>query len=103
LNLTDCKQCLVDSFPFGAGIAIYESFDSVGQDGIVPYPKKSEKLRGYHAISFFGYDEDEQVFICKNSWGTGFGDNGWFYLPYKFVENPRLCSDLWTIRKVENY
>ena len=30
---------------------------------------------GYHAISLVGYTEDS--FIIRNSWGRGFGDNGY--------------------------
>ena len=40
-----------------------------------------------HAMTIVGYDDDEQVFIIANSWGTVWGDNGYFYLDYAFVNN----------------
>jgi hypothetical protein len=39
-------------------------------------------LVGYHAIEVVGYSESEQCWICKNSWGTGWGDSGWFKIGY---------------------
>lgn len=51
-----------------------------------------DELHGYHAISIVGYDEEG--FIIRNSWGSGFGSGGYTKIKYddtdKFVE-------LWTI------
>ena len=40
----------------------------------------SERLQGYHAIAIVGYTENG--FIIRNSWGTGFGDNGYTLIDY---------------------
>lgn len=79
------------------GISVYESFESdkVAQTGLVPMPKKTESLLGGHAIAIVGYDDVRQVFICQNSWGTAWGDKGYFYLPYKFITNKGLSDDFW--------
>ncbi len=37
---------------------------------------------GGHAIAVVGYDENGKFWICKNSWGTSWGDNGWFKIDY---------------------
>ena len=34
-----------------------------------------------------------QVFIAMNSWTTAWGDNGFCYLPYKFLADPQLSYD----------
>ena len=36
----------------------------------------------YPADNFGGHAEGDGAFICKNSWGSGFGDNGTFYVSY---------------------
>lgn len=47
---------------------------------------------GYHAISIVGYNDEG--FIIRNSWGTGFADNG--YTTLKFEEFNKML-EVWTI------
>ncbi|MCY3877517.1 MAG: DUF4384 domain-containing protein [Rhodobacteraceae bacterium] len=37
---------------------------------------------GYHAMTVVGYSEREQQFTLMNSWGQGWGDAGFTYVPY---------------------
>ncbi len=39
---------------------------------------------GGHALIITGYDDFEQRFKIRNSWGTRFGDNGDFYMSYEY-------------------
>uniref|UniRef100_A0A1X7V349 Peptidase C1A papain C-terminal domain-containing protein n=1 Tax=Amphimedon queenslandica TaxID=400682 RepID=A0A1X7V349_AMPQE len=32
-----------------------------------------------------------------NSWGSDWGDKGYFYMPYQFIENSFFCFDFWKI------
>jgi C1A family cysteine protease len=38
--------------------------------------------QGGHAVLIVGYDDANQCFICKNSWGTGWGEAGFFRVGY---------------------
>ena len=91
------KFTLTQNKPIVIGISVYDSFEgeSVSKTGIVPMPKRKESLLGGHAILVVGYDEEKQHFICRNSWGTSWGDKGYFYLPYKFITNRGLSDDFW--------
>ena len=45
-----------------------------------------------HTICVIGYMDDETIdgggyWIIKNSWGTGYGDNGYYYIPYEVLES----------------
>ena len=40
------------------------------------------KLLGGHAVPIIGYDETRKAFLCENSWGTSWGNHGYFYMPY---------------------
>jgi C1A family cysteine protease len=63
-------------------------------------PRPSERAIGGHAVMAVGYDDATQRFLVRNSWGTGWGLAGYFTLPYTYLIQPGLASDLWTIRIV---
>ncbi len=37
---------------------------------------------GGHCVSIIGYDDGRKCWICKNSWGTRWGDHGFFQIAY---------------------
>jgi len=96
------KGCLASGFPFVFGFSVYESFESaaVGKSGIVPMPASSEKQLGGHAVLAVGYDDRDQRFIVRNSWGPKWGMRGYFTMPYAYVTDSNLADDLWTIRVI---
>jgi C1A family cysteine protease len=47
-----------------------------------------------------GYDDAAQTFLVRNSWGTGWGQGGYFTMPYAYLTTRGLSSDFWTIRIV---
>jgi len=101
-TLDQMKGCLAAGFPIVLGISVYESFESqdVAKTGVVPMPANSEKLLGGHAIMAVGYNDGEQRFLMRNSWGTGWGMQGYFTIPYAYLTDSNLCDDLWTIQMV---
>ena len=102
-NLTLMKGCLASGYPFTFGFTVYESFESpeVAQTGVVPMPASGEKVLGGHAVDAVGYDDSPQRFIVRNSWGTGWGMNGYFTMPYAYLTQRGLSSDFWAIRIVK--
>jgi len=102
-NLTSLKSALAAGYPVVIGIAVYASFESstVEHTGVVPMPSPTEAMLGGHALLLVGYDDATQRFTTRNSWGTGFGDHGYVYLPYAYVTSPQLASDFWIVKKVD--
>lgn len=101
-NLNDLKACLASGSPFVFGFTVYESFESQGvaSTGIVPMPSPSESVLGGHAVMAIGYDDVSQRFIVRNSWGTGWGQSGYFTIPYAYLTSTDLADDFWTIKLV---
>jgi len=51
------------------------------------YTHVSGTLEGGHAILIVGYDDAGQYFIVKNSWGTDWGELGYFKIAYSQLSN----------------
>jgi C1A family cysteine protease len=102
-TLGQMKGCLAEGFPFVFGFTVYTSFlgGQVAKTGKVPMPRANERVEGGHAVLAVGYDEDEQRFIVRNSWGPKWGMSGYFTMPYPYLVQPSLSRDFWTIRRVE--
>jgi len=98
---SDMIQCLSSGYGFIGGIGCYESFESLETErtGAVYLPEPGEKLLGWHGIYCgAGYDLHKDVVIWQNSYGAGWGRNGYGMIPFAYLLNPRLAGDFWTIR-----
>lgn len=100
-GLQQMKECLAGGHPFVYGFTVYESFESdeVAATGLVPMPDPSEGVLGGHAVLAVGYDDKTQTVLTKNSWGVAWGQEGYFQMPYAYLEDPDLTSDVWTIKR----
>lgn len=74
------KACLTAGLPIVVGFTVYDSFesDAVAQTGDVPMPAPGEQTLGGHCVLVVGYvvRSGRPVWVCRNSWGTGWGDGG---------------------------
>jgi len=96
-SINEVKHALLLNHLLVFGMTVYQSFESVGNDGIVPIPKAEEKQLGGHALCIVGYDDDinNGSFIVRNSWGETWGDSGYCYMPYSMFES---IFDIWTVK-----
>lgn len=102
-DLNTMQGCLASGYPFVFGFTVYDSFESaaVAKSGILGMPQASEKIVGGHAVMAVGYDNKKSLFLVRNSWGADWGLKGYFKIPYAYLLSPKLASDFWTIRSVE--
>ncbi len=66
----DRKTYLANVGPLVCGFTVYDDFQQYG-GGV--YHQTWGNVEGGHAVMVIGYDDNEQCWICRNSWGTGFG------------------------------
>jgi C1A family cysteine protease len=99
-SLDQMKGCLASGYPFVFGFSVFESFEGkqVEKTGIVSMPAAGERPVGGHAVLAVGYDDKAQRFAVRNSWGSSWGQKGYFTIPYAYLTHPGLASDFWTIR-----
>jgi C1A family cysteine protease len=64
--LVACFSVYSDFYYYSSGVYRYVSGD----------------FQGGHCVSIVGYDDTEGCWICKNSWGEGWGESGYFRIGY---------------------
>ena len=65
--------------PLVTTMTVYEDFFD-HKSGV--YKHTTGKLAGGHAVSIVGYDDKDQAWIIRNSWGPDYGDNGYVKIAY---------------------
>lgn len=90
-------------YPIVFGFKVYSNMmaTKTASTGVLNLPGTKDKLLGGHAVTIVGYDTTTQRFIVRNSWGTLWGQKGYFTMPFEYVLNPNLASDFWIMKKVE--
>jgi C1A family cysteine protease len=102
------KACLSTSHPSSIGFSLYKSsLTEAAKSGAIPMPRQDEPPVGSHAVLIVGYDDERTIggdgapetkgaFLFKNSWGDGWGEKGYGWLPYAYLEND-LAKDSWAM------
>lgn len=78
------KNALVTYGPLPTRMAVYSDFQYY-KTGVYSYTTGS--YLGLHAITIIGYDDVNQCFMVKNSWGTGWGEAGFFRIAYSELDS----------------
>ena len=106
--LARVKHYIAAGVPAMFGFYGFPSFSRGNFPGAIPYPCPGERAQWGHAIVAVGYDDNKAIkntlcnqqtrgaLLIRNSWGTGWGDNGYGWLPYKYVRD-RLALDFWSL------
>jgi len=105
---------LAAGLPSMFGFTVYSSISQANATGgKIPYPAQGETVLGGHAIVTAGYNDTLKIkntsaggiettgaFLIRNSWGTGWGDAGYGWLPYDYVLKG-IAVDWWSLIKGE--
>lgn len=98
-SLKIIKSLVANDNPVIIGINVYSNFDNISLYGYnYCSVNKSGDLRGGHAITIVGYDDNRVTndglgaFKIVNSWGTGWGQAGYAWMSYKAMLDNKLCQ-----------
>ncbi len=78
-NSSQAKEWLSQRGPLIGGMSVYEDFFYY-EKGV--YKTAYGGYMGDHAVCVVGFDDAKGCWICKNSWGQGWGEGGWFKIAY---------------------
>jgi C1A family cysteine protease len=82
VNAAELKNAIYSYGPVIATMYVYNDFFSY-KSGVYSYTTGA--YAGAHAVLAVGYDDTLQAFIVKNSWGSGWGEAGFFKIAYSEV------------------
>lgn len=105
--LDSVKRSLAAELPAMFGFSVYSSMPPLGDGkGEIPFPVRGDSLEGGHAVLAVGYDDAKKIngqtgaLLIRNSWGTGWGEKGYGWLPYAYVLRG-LADDFWSMVRAE--
>jgi C1A family cysteine protease len=110
--LNTIRNHLAAGLPCMFGFTVYSSIGQAGTTGRIPPPSPGDRIVGGHAVLTVGYNDDLKVknndsgeeitgaLMIQNSWGTGWGEKGFGWLPYDYVLKG-LAVDWWSLIKAE--
>ena len=102
-SIENAISFLNSGYPIILSFAVVNSFDNPNGGYVIN--KDETDVRGGHAVLVLGYVSAEDApthtpsisggyFVVKNSWGEGFGDQGYVYLSTNYIKNYTVAMDI---------
>jgi C1A family cysteine protease len=83
------KEALLES-PLLVRITVWEDFHSYLSGVYEPLNPDPETARAFHALLLVGYSDERGAWLARNSWGPGWGIDGYLWLAYGASESHEI-------------
>lgn len=83
---------------FGVTVGVYSDHLKVDSKDNCSIPPGEVVPQSWHRIYCVGYDDNRPTkmgtgaWLCKNSWGKGYGDDGYMWIPYQYGIMDEIAS-----------
>jgi C1A family cysteine protease len=84
-SLDDTLDAVNNNYTVVIGMLVFSSFLDLDKENNTLYATENYDILGGHAVTIVGYDIDQKIFIVKNSFGTDWGINGYFYMSFDYL------------------
>lgn len=108
------KAALAEGYPVAVSLTLCESFAKASLDGYVQMPTEAEiealnatpdeekPRHSSHAMVVVGFSDKLQRFILRNSWGDDWGEGGYCYVPYTYMDHEKLCLSATILTEIDS-
>jgi C1A family cysteine protease len=94
INIQSALDAVYNKKPVIFGLEIFGDFlDLTTDTATLVFPNANDLSLGGHAMTLVAYDIPKQQFTAKNSFGKYWGDNGYCYIPFEYLN--KYGYDMW--------
>jgi hypothetical protein len=79
----------LSSSPLLVRIAVWSDIFAYGGGVYRPASEDPDGIVGYHALLLVGWDDTQQAWLARNSWGPSWGNSGYLWLGYGASDSNR--------------
>lgn len=94
-----CRAAIASGAPVMLGFWMTSAYDRLSPSSPVHAAATREASSDGHTVAAIGYDDAMEALLIKDSRGEGFGEGGYWWLPYEAVDS-RLVHEAWVLRRI---
>ncbi len=96
-SIAEIKRALREG-PILFGMKCFEEMYGNLVNGVIPMPANPDDVWSNHAVLAVGFDDEKEQICIKNSWSRFWGDAGYGYLSYEYVD--KYCRGHWAVKDI---
>ncbi|KAF2131723.1 cysteine proteinase [Dothidotthia symphoricarpi CBS 119687] len=94
------KKLLANGYPVVFAFELFYGFGNLDARGVAPTPGPGDAYDTGHVVVAVGWDDGmgkEGCFRVQNSWGEGWGEGGFFWMPFEWLGMDRPDRPGWRL------